>query len=354
MIPKDRTSALAIGLLVLTALTVRLIELDQHFLLIDEGFVGVAARDIAFNNTPMWDAVSNAPYVWGLAQLISILGDTPFVLRLPSALFGASVSVLIFLFLRRWAGQKTAVLSAAIYALHPFGAAFTRVAFVDALQLPVLLLAVAAIDNYLLKHERRWLWIALISAAIAFILKYNALAILGCWMFVGLLLGRYPIKRSIGAGLGIVVLSLGTLLLWPFNAPVWFFSFLAKGGSYDSNYIINFYEFAYRHVVFGTATLPIAIIGYALARFSLDKEIAQRFDHLVVFSLAYYALLLILGRPFQRYLLVLTVPVAMVYAMIVVQGYRASRRWIAERDLLDLLRAAAGLAVTLGILIHGT
>ncbi|HET6512521.1 MAG TPA: hypothetical protein VFH43_10045, partial [Candidatus Kapabacteria bacterium] len=29
-------------------------------------------------------------------------------------------------------------------------------------------------------------------------------------------------------------------------------------------------------------------------------------------------------------------------------------RWMAERDLLDLLRAAAGLAVTLGILIQGT
>src|SRR5687768_12423446 len=108
------------------ALLVRLLALDQHFLLIDEAFVGVAARDIAFNNTPMWDAVSNAPYVWGLAQIISLFGDSPFVLRLPSALFGASVSILIFLFIRRWAGQRVAFVSAAIYALHPFAIAFTR------------------------------------------------------------------------------------------------------------------------------------------------------------------------------------------------------------------------------------
>ncbi|HET6511441.1 MAG TPA: glycosyltransferase family 39 protein, partial [Candidatus Kapabacteria bacterium] len=348
---QDKRTVVVTSLLFITALIVRVIGLDLHFLLIDEAFVGVAARDIAFNNTPMWDAVSNAPYVWGLAQMIGAFGDSPFVLRLPSAIFGASVSLLIFLFIRKWAGERAATLSAAIYALHPFALAFTRVAFVDALQLPAIWMAIFAIDRYLVVRERKWLITALLAAALAFIFKYNAIAVIGCWMLIGLVLRRYSIKTSLWLGAAVLAVSFGTLLLWPFDAPLWFFSFLAKGGSYNGQYIWDFYHYAYRHVTFGSATLPIALIAYILIRSRLTRDEARRYDHLIIFSIAYFGLLLFLGRPFQRYLLVLTIPVAIVYSMLIVQGYNAFREWMLSRNARVLVRTAAGLAVLCGVLI---
>ncbi len=351
---QDKRTVVVTSLLFLTALASRLIGLDLHFLLIDEAFVGIAARDIAFNNTPMWDAVSNAPYVWGLAQMISAFGDSAFVLRLPSAIFGASVSILIFLFVRKWAGERTAILSAAIYALHPFALAFTRVAFVDALQLPAIWLSIFALDRYFEGRERTWLITALCSAALAFIFKYNAIAVIGCWMLVGLILRRYPLKTSLWLGTSIIAASFATLLFWPYDAPLWFFSFLAKGGSYDGQYIWDFYHYAYRHVTFGSATLPLALIAYLLIRSKLTRDTAKRYDHLILFSIAYFGLLLFLGRPFQRYLLVLTVPVAIVYSMLIVQGYAALREWRSSRDKKALLRMTAGFVVLCGVLIQGT
>jgi hypothetical protein len=350
---QDLKSVVVITSLAAIALLVRLLALEQHFLLIDEAFVGVAARDIAFNNTPMWDAVSNAPYVWGLAQMISLFGDSSFILRLPSAIFGASVSILIFLFIRRWAGQRVALVSAAIYALHPFAVAFTRVAFVDALQLPAIWLSIFAVDRYFLETERKWLITALVGAALAFVFKYNAIAVIGCWMFAGLVLKRYPIKRSIVTGILIIIASLGTLLLWPYDAPTWFFSFLVKGGSYDGQYIWDFYHYAYRHVTFGSATLPSALIAYFIMRPVLDKVMAKRFDQYLLFGFLYFGLLLLLGRPFQRYLLVLTVPVAVIYGMLTVKGYESFRTCSASREKLQLLRTAAGLVVLIGVLVQG-
>jgi hypothetical protein len=350
----DKRTTVVVSLLFIAALAARLIGLDQHFLLIDEAFVGVAARDIAFNHTPMWDAVSNAPYVWGLAQMISAFGDNAFVLRLPSAIFGASVSILIFLFISRWAGERVAILSAAIYALHPFALAFTRVAFVDALQLPAIWLAIFALDRYFEDKKRKWLLTALASATLAFIFKYNAIAVIGCWMFVGMLLGRYSIKTSLWLGGSIIAVSFATLLLWPYDAPLWFFSFLAKGGSYNGQYIWDFYHYAYRHVTFGSATLPIALLSYLLQRSGLPKNQAKRYDHYILFGLAYFGLLLYLGRPFQRYLLVLTIPVAIVYSMLIVQGYSLLREWMASKQTIALVRAAAGIAVLCGVLIQGT
>lgn len=332
----------------------RLIGLDLHFLLIDEAFVGVAARDIAFNNTPMWDAVSNAPYVWGLAQMISAFGDTAFVLRLPSAIFGASVSILIFLFVCKWSGEAVALFSAAIYAIHPFALAFTRVAFVDALQLPMIWLAIFAIDRYFEAKVRKWLFTAMLAAAMAFIFKYNAIAVIGTWMLIGLLLRRYPLTISLKVGLLILATSLGTLILWPYDAPLWFFSFLAKGGSYNGQYIWDFYHYAYRHVTFGSATLPIALVAYLLLRPRLDSQQKTRYDHLVLFGLAYFGLLLMLGRPFQRYLLVLTVPVAIFYSMLIMGGYASLRVWLGGHGVRSGIQCVAGLAVLGGVLIQGT
>jgi hypothetical protein len=327
----------------------------MHSLLIDEAFVGVAARDIAFNHTPMWDAVSNAPYVWGLAQIISIFGDSPWMLRFPSALFGASLSLIIYFFVRRSSTERIAILSAAIYALHPFAAAFTRLAFVDALQLPMLWLAIYAIDRYMERPERKWLLFAISAAALAFIFKYNALAVLACWMLAGLLLRRYPLKTSLLLGAALVAASLATLLLWPFDAPLWFFSFLAKGGTYDGSYIWGFYLNAIGHVTLGVITLLVAATAYLFwMRRSMVPQIVRLIDQMLLFGVCYFGLLLFLGRPFQRYLLMLTIPVAVLYGAVISEAFMSIRVLLRQRTSRSILFSSIGLVVLAGMIANGS
>lgn len=340
---------LALGLL---ALIVRVWELDRHILLIDEAFVGVAARDIAFNDTPMWEAVSNAPYVWGLAQFIQLLGDSPFVLRLPSALAGVLTCLLLYWFVKKRIGQTEALLTSVLFALHPFSVAFTRVAFVDALQLPMLLLCLLAIDEYLEKRSGyTWAIVGVIAAMLAFIGKYNALAVLACWFFAAIAVRRYSIIKAVLWGSVLAAASLATLLLWPYDATVWFFSFLAKGGTYDRGYIWGFYHYAYRHVTFGSITLFIALAAYLAVRPQYIQKQRGLLDHIILFGLFYFGLLLYLGRPFQRYFLLLTVPVAVIYAVCLVQGIKS---WSERNTSLTIrwLHVSLCGALALGILIQ--
>jgi hypothetical protein len=344
-----KTEVISLAAVFSVALGVRLWDLGAHSLLIDEAFVAVAARDILKNGTFMWDAVSNAPYVWVLSVLTSVLGDSLFVLRSLSAIAGSFSCLICYWFARREIENQEARLAAAILALHPFAIAFTRVAFVDALQLPCLLIAIFSIDRYLRSRDTGYLILAIVGSMLAFIAKYNALAVLACWFLAAMIIRRYSVVQSIKYGGLLAVAALVTLLLWPFDAPLWFFSFLAKGGSYDRSYIIGFYTFVYPHVTLGALSLLFALIGYALFRSTYSLKARSFIDQLLLFTAIYSGMLLFLGRPFQRYLLILTVPIAIVYASILIRVLQAIRVGASLSRIRLGLASAATFALLIGV-----
>lgn len=301
--------------LLIAALT-RFWELDTHSLLLDEAFVAVGARDIAFNHTPMWDAISNAPYVWGLAQLMLLLGsDSEWVVRFPSALAAVMTCLLVFRYILREYSTKLAMIAALLFAVHPLAVAFTRIAFVDALQLPFVIIAILIADRYRERLTPTAILGAVIAVMIAFIFKYNVLAILVAWFAAGWLSGRYPFTRALMLGAILVGAAVTTLLFWPYDALPWFFSFLSHGASYDRSEALTFYLNHGSELVLGWIGFVIACayLFFHRERFTPNQ---QRFLlHHLLFLVLYVALLVYLGRPFSRYLLVLTFPVCVLWGV---------------------------------------
>jgi hypothetical protein len=79
-------------------LMARLILLSAHSVLLDEATVAIGARDIVYNHTPMWDAMSNAPFVWMIGRLLGMAGlASAFWLRFPGAMVGTASIVVLFL-----------------------------------------------------------------------------------------------------------------------------------------------------------------------------------------------------------------------------------------------------------------
>src|SRR5438552_7989079 len=111
------------------------------------------------NHTPMWDAISNAPFVWTFAHLVGLHGlDDPFFVRLPGALLGTASILMVYLIARRMFDRRAGTLSAFVFALHPFAIAFARILFADRFQVFFILLGIIAFDRY---AHRPWVEVQL-------------------------------------------------------------------------------------------------------------------------------------------------------------------------------------------------
>lgn len=317
---KDR-SRIAAVLLGILALALRLIALDVHSPLIDEGFVGLGARDIAYHHTPMWDAISNAPYVWMLAKLVQLFGDNLYVLRLPSAIAGTAAVLIVFYNVRKYYSDTVAILSAALVALHPFCLAFTRIAFADALQLPFLLAGLFYFDR-IARSESRPAWVlSLLCWAFAFVLKYNAVIIGALWLITAVILRRYAWKQLLQCSTVLVGGIVLAFLPWPIDLGAWFFAFASKAAATRDS--ADFF-FAHFNIVYlgGGLTLLAAVI--ALYKYAASNRTALHWQ-LLLTSILYFFILVILGREFQRYLLILIPLNAIVIAAGSYNAYNVSR-----------------------------
>ncbi len=308
--------ALAIGLVA------RLLWLSAHSVLLDEATVAIGARDIVQNHTPMWEAMSNAPFVWMIARLLGMAGlANVFLLRLPPALIGAASIAAIYWLARQLFDEKIAVASAFLLALHPFAVAFSRVLFADPFQVFFVLLGCYGFDRLAIKPWRgnssRWPLLAYLCSiwALAFLMKYNAIVPGALWLVSGVISRRY---RLLPAFVGFLVMALGaflTLLLWPYDEPIWLLAFMGKAGSYGLTQAARYFAFKLHLVFFGITEIALVtgiIVAWVLRRkrggadTSLpNKRSSNALLHVTLFLLLEIVLLIALGRSFERYLLVI-------------------------------------------------
>ncbi len=351
-----RDRAIRYGWLVLilfVALVARTVHLGLHSLLIDEAFVGLGARDIAYNHTPMWDAISNAPFVWMLAQLFNLVGhDSPLLLRLPSAISGVLSVATLYYLARRLFSERSGLIAAAVFAIHPFAIAFQRIAFVDSHQLLFLLLGFLAFDRYmatastLRKTFSFELIVMALLWAIAFILKYNAALLLIVWATAGVVAGRYRFKP---AGMGVLVAGLACVLtfaLWPYDAPVWFFAFLQKGGSYNQLFGFAFFwgnaAFLFCSLLYPT----LALLAVILIR---NREHRPERAMLLICVVLYLAAEGMIGRLFLRYLLIMIPFMAMITSELLVHALDI----IFQRRITTITVRATVIGCTVFLLGYG-
>ena len=298
----------------------------------DEAFVAVGARDMLQNKTPMWDAISNAPFVWLIAHLLGSRGiESAFLLRFPAVLIGTASIIPVYFLARRLFDTRIAALAAFLFASHPFAIAFSRVLFADPFQVFFILVGWLAFDHYATlpwQKARKYPVLLLLIALIwsmAFLMKYNAVVPGAIWIIAGVLAGRYYLSSAL---LSLIAMTLGALLtlaLWPYDAPVWLAAFLEKGGSYDLRFAASYFESKLHLVLYGLTEVSIVtglIIGY-FKRGCSPSSFAQ----LALFLLIYLAMVIVLGRTFERYLLI-TVPVACMFvAGLLLYLFRIARKF---------------------------
>ena len=315
-----RFGQIALPLAVAAGLVARLWALGAHSLLLDEASVAIGARDMLRNHTALWDADSNAPFVWLIAHLIGLRGlSNPFILRLPPAIFGIASIVAVYWLAGRLFDERIAGITAILFAIHPFAVAFSRVLFADSFQLFFILLGCVAFDYFaapslnpsrLTFLHKRWVQLAMIFLlwGAAFLMKYNAVVPGALWLVAGVVAGRYSIGRAFVCFVTMAVGSFATLLPWPYDAPVWLFAFLNKGGSYSVVDATRFFWTKLHLVLFGMTeiTLAAGVIMSFMLRGERRKPIAQT----TIFIILYLVTISVLGRSFERYLLMI-VPFAM-------------------------------------------
>ena len=123
-------SVVLLTLLVLTGLSLRLINLGKPGLALDESFQVVAAKSILETGEP--NLPSGEPYPRALlftklvAFSYSFLGTNEFAARLPSAVFGTFTIILIFFVGKRLFGTTVGLISAILLAFSPFEIAWSR------------------------------------------------------------------------------------------------------------------------------------------------------------------------------------------------------------------------------------
>ncbi len=283
---------------------------------------------------PMWDAVSNAPFVWMVAHLIGAAGfANPFFIRLPSALFGTACIVLTYWLAQKMFSKPVATVSAILFAIHPFAVAFNRILFADTFQLFFILAGCIAFEYYARENlsERPTAWFSLVLVFLfwgaAFLMKYNAVVPGAVWLASGVIARRYSARRAIVAFMAMGVGAFVTLLPWPYDAPVWLFAFLGKGGSYSIAGAAHFF-WAKLHLILFGLTEVVLIAGIVL---SIVKNHSRgSIMHLTLFLLLYLSTIIVLGRSFERYLL-MAVPFALMLLVgvsSVIPGRGIQMRWM--------------------------
>lgn len=300
-----------LGLALICGLAARIWCLSAHSLLLDEATVAVGARDILRNHTPMWDAMSNAPFVWIVAQMLGMSGlASDFFVRLPSALIGTASIICVYFLAKRMFNRTVASMSAIIFALHPVAVVFSRVLFADPFQVFFIIIGCYAFDSYATQEwsiaRRDWRNIALIFCfwAAAFVMKYNAVVPGALWLASGVLSRRYKIGPAFTAFAVMTAASIFTLLLWPYDAPIWLAAFLEKAGKYNLPGAVHYFS-TKSHLVFFSTT-EIVLAGGVVMAFVLRGARGKAIGQLVAFVLLYFATIIILGRTFERYLLIAT------------------------------------------------
>jgi 4-amino-4-deoxy-L-arabinose transferase-like glycosyltransferase len=314
--------------ILLAAAFVRIYSLDSHSLLIDEAFVAVGARDIAYHHTPIWDASSVGPYSWLQALWFDLFGDSgAWSVRLMPAIQGTFTVLCVYLIAQRIVEAKLALASAAVMALHPFAVAFARIGFVDTLQLLLILLAIL-LGELLPQEEslKRKILIVGIGAmwCAAFLIKFNAPVFALAWWISGVAAKRFKLRDALlqfASMLGWIGLS---LFVWRYGLVPWFGAFLMHGATYNLLYSLSFFS---RHAqqAFLGITLPVLFGSIAFAYFRKEARESSALMHCSLATLIYLFEVLVLGRPFQRYLLICTSMFALLFPLLLSALWRDAK-----------------------------
>ncbi len=164
----ERRQLIALGTLTAAALGLRLVHLTRFELFADEAATWWFAKLIAAGGLSEQMSLEPTPplYYALVGGLMKLFGESDFVLRLPSALFGAAATPIVFALGRALFGRRAGWIAALFLAVHPLHVFYSREARVYPLLLCLTMLVLLALWRALDSDSRR-AWILFGAALVA-------------------------------------------------------------------------------------------------------------------------------------------------------------------------------------------
>lgn len=194
-----------------------------HKYYFDENYTAFTAVNLAQNNSPQIWQPSKTPidppraFEWVhpptarliIATSINILGNNPWIWRLPSAIAGTLSILLIYLIGKSLLSEKVGLIAAYLLAFDGLSFAQSRIATTDSILVFFILLSI-----YLYKHHR--LFLSAIAAGLALSTKWVAIMLLPLFLFQNYTFSnkhnRLQIKSIFTLGLLVVFIYLFSYL----------------------------------------------------------------------------------------------------------------------------------------------
>lgn len=161
---KSKT-VLIIFLITVFAFVLRVIDLDVRAIHHDESLHALYSWVFMKEMTYIHDPMTHGPFqIHIIALFYRFFGDSDFVTRLPSAVFGTFL-VITPLFFRRWLGNYGVILASLFFALSPSLLYYSRFARNDIFIALWTVLIICSILRY--REKRNFVWLLVLSAALA-------------------------------------------------------------------------------------------------------------------------------------------------------------------------------------------
>lgn len=157
---------------------------------------------------------------WTQSLGVWAFGFHPWAIALVQALEGVAAVFVLNRVVRRWAGPRTALLAAALFALTPITAAINRDNQPDTLLLLLLLLAAYCVTRAIEAGSARWLAAAGAFVGLGFMTKMLAAWIVLPALALAYFLGAPRGRRLLQLGVAGVV-TLAVSLAWPVAVTLW-------------------------------------------------------------------------------------------------------------------------------------
>ncbi len=224
MSQRNRRMWMALGLILLTALILRVIRLGERSLWYDEAFA------VLFSEKG-WDAMIDGTltqvdgvaadmhppvYYETLHFWMNLFGESPAAVRLYSVLLGVLTVGVVFGLAREWFGARTGLAAALTTAVAPF-----HVQYSQETRMYALLALVLVLDTWVLwravQHGKSWYWVAfgVLSGAAMYVQQLAAMYLLALGMLP--LLTRKP---AVIVRTGLASLLAGLIYLpWMLHLP---------------------------------------------------------------------------------------------------------------------------------------
>ena len=207
---------IALGVLTAAALALRLVHLSRFELFVDEAATWWFAGMIAAGGLSEQMSLEPTPplYYALVGGLMKLFGESDFVLRLPSALFGAAAVPIVFGFGRALFSHRVGWIAALLLAVHPMHVFYSREARVYPLLLCLTMLTLWALWRALESNSRRaWVFFGAALLAVCYSHFYG-LFLAGAAGLAILLWSRHGCARLRGvAALAVAMLAFAPYLV---------------------------------------------------------------------------------------------------------------------------------------------